>query len=147
MAKDNKQLTFKIVTAERLVMSEEAIQATIPTADGEITVLPMHAPLVSVLVPGVIEYKKSDGSIELAAVSGGFVEVFNNQIVVMADTAERAEEIDEKRAEEARKKAEEAIQNLKDIDEVKFADFSSVIAREMARTKAAQKWRKLKKFD
>jgi F-type H+-transporting ATPase subunit epsilon len=125
-------------------MSEDVMQATIPTTEGEITVLPMHSPLVSVLAPGVVEYKRQDGSLGLASVSGGFIEVFDNQVVVMADTAERAEEIDEKRAEEARQKAEEAIQNMKDVDEVKFADFSSVIAREMARTKAVQKWRKLK---
>lgn len=144
MSKNNKKLNFKIVTAERVVMSDEAIQATIPTAEGEITVLPMHAPLISVLVPGVIEYKNISGEIQLASVSGGFVEVLNNQVVIMADTAERAEEVDEVRAEEARKKAEEAIQNIKDFDEVRFASISSVIARELARTKAAQKWKKLK---
>ena len=144
MSKNNKILNFKIVTAERVVMSEEATQATIPTAEGEITVLPMHAPLVSVLVPGVIEYKNASGEIQLASVSGGFVEVLNNQVVIMADTAERAEEVDEKRAEEARKKAEEAIKDIKDFDEVSFANISSVIAREMARTKAVQKWKKLK---
>ncbi|MDO8261439.1 MAG: F0F1 ATP synthase subunit epsilon [Candidatus Magasanikbacteria bacterium] len=141
----NKHLNFNVVTAERVVMSEEATQVTIPTSEGEITVLPMHSPLVTILAPGVIEFKKPNGETELAAVSGGFVEVLNDRVVILADTAERAEEIDLARAEEARQKAEAAIQDMQEYDDVKFADFRAVMAREMARTKAAQKWRHLKK--
>ena len=144
MSKDKKQLNFRIVTGEGPVMAEAVTQVTIPTLEGEITVLPSHTPLVSVLVPGVVELKKADGSIELASVSGGFIEVLRNKVVVLADTAERAAEIDEARADEARAKAEKAIEDLKDVDEQKFADFSAVIARELARTRAAQKWRKIK---
>jgi F-type H+-transporting ATPase subunit epsilon len=141
---DKKRIKFEIATPERVVLKEEIFQVTVPTEEGEITVLPKHSPLVSILKPGVLEIKKVDGEIEIMSVSGGFVEVLLNKIVVLADTAERAEEIDLDRAEEARKKAEESLKNLRSVDASQFASLSAMIEKELARTRTAKKWRNLR---
>lgn len=143
MATDKKTIKFEIVTPERVVLKEEVLQATIPTQSGEITILPDHIPLVSILNPGVIELKKLSGENEVISVSGGFVEVLKNKIVILADTAELAVELDEQRIEEAKKKAEE-MKKWKDIDAVQFAEISGLIEKQLARSKAVKRWRNLK---
>ncbi len=141
---DQKRIKFEIATPERVVLKDEILQVTIPTTEGDITILPKHSPLVSILKPGVLELKKIDGSIEIISVSGGFVEVLLNKTIILADTAERAEEIDLERAEEARKRAEESLKNLRDIDATQFANLSAQIEKELARTRSARKWRNLR---
>ncbi len=141
---DQKRIKFEIATPERVVLKDEILQVTVPTTEGDITILPKHSPLVSILKPGVLELKKIDGSIEIISVSGGFVEVLLNKTIILADTAERAEEIDLERAEEARKRAEESLKNLRDIDATQFANLSAQIEKELARTRSARKWRNLK---
>ena len=137
-------IKFEIVTPERVVLKEDVAQVTAPTRQGEITVLPGHIPLVATLAPGVIEIKKLDGEPEIISVSGGFIEVLKNKVVILADTAERGHEIDEKRAEEARKRAEDMKKGAEKFDHIQFAETSALIAKEMARVKAAKKWRKIK---
>ncbi len=139
-----KTIKFEIVTPERVVLKETITQVTVPTRAGEITVLPKHIPLVSILKPGVIEVKKEDDTLEVMSVSGGFIEVLRDKVVVLADTAERAEEIDVDRAEEARKRAEETKKNIIHKDDVRFADLSAKIEVELARTKAVKRWKKIK---
>jgi F-type H+-transporting ATPase subunit epsilon len=141
---DQKRIKFEIATPERVVLKDEILQVTVPTTEGDITILPKHSPLVSILKPGVLELKKIDGSIEIISVSGGFVEVLLNKTIILADTAERADEIDLERAEEARKRAEESLKNLRDIDATQFANLSAQIEKELARTRSARKWRNLK---
>lgn len=140
----HKTIKFEIVTPERIVLKEEAMQVTVPTKDGVITVLPHHIPLISILKPGVVEIKTITGEREVMAVSGGFVEVLRNKIVVLADTAERAEEIDIERAEEARKRAEEIKKDMAKQDDVQFAAIAAKIEKEFARTSAVGRWRKIK---
>jgi len=137
-------MKFEIVTPERIVLKEEIQQVTAPTRDGEITVLPGHIPLVATLLPGVIEIKKSDGTLEIMSVSGGFIEVLKDKVVILADTAERAEEIDVDRAREARERARKTKENAEKLDNVDFADVSARIAKELARTKAVKRWKKIK---
>ncbi|MBM3944094.1 MAG: F0F1 ATP synthase subunit epsilon [SAR202 cluster bacterium] len=102
--------TFKleIVTAERLVYSEDVSSLVAPGADGELGILPNHAPLLTLLKPGEMRVRK-EGEETLMAVSGGFMEVMGNKVTILADTAERDEEIDLARAEEALKRAKERI--------------------------------------
>lgn len=135
-------IKFEIVTPERTVMKDIITQVTVPTKEGEITVLPKHIPLVSILAPGVIELVNEAGEKKIMAVSGGFVEVLHNKVVILADSAERAEEINEERAEEARMRAEEARKNPKFED--KYANVSAAIAKELARTKAVRRWKGIK---
>ena len=141
---DQKTIKFEIVTPEREVLKEEVAQVTVPTKSGEITILPNHIPLVSVLAPGVIEVKLADGNYEVMAVSGGFIEVLKHKVVILADTAERAAEIDISRAEEARARAEKIRETLEKVDQVQFANIAGKIAKEMARTRAANRWRRIK---
>ena len=101
-------ILFEIVTAERLVSSEEVDVVVAPGAAGELAVLPHHAPLLTVLRPGEIRVVK-DGEDSYIAVSGGFMEVMGDKVTILADTAERADEIDLERAEEALKLAQERI--------------------------------------
>jgi len=139
-----KTIKFEIVTPEKVVLKEKILQATVPTASGEITILPDHIPLVSILQPGVLEVKKEDGTSEIMSVSGGFIEVLKDKIVILADTAERAEELDEERIKAARKLAEENKKNAKFQEDVEFTDIAVRLEKELARERALSKWRKLK---
>lgn len=140
-----KIIKFEIVTPEKVVLKENITQITVPTTSGEITVLPEHIPLVSVLVPGVIDVRREDGSLEILSVSGGFIEVLRDKVVILADTAERAEELDPERVDQARIKAEKSKAEAKTFDQERFANISAVLAKELARSKAIEKWRRLKK--
>lgn len=137
-------IKFEIVTPERVVLKEEITQVTVPTRMGEITVLPGHIPLVSSLEPGVIEIVRPDNKREVMSVSGGFIEVLKNKVVILADTAERAEEIDETRAEAARARAKKTIEDIRHLDRESFTGLSAKIAKELARTKAARRWKRIK---
>lgn len=144
---DNKIIKFEIVTPERVVLKEEITQITLPTRAGEITVLPNHIPLVSSLLPGVIQIKKKNGEEEVISISGGFLEVLKDKVVILADAAERAEEIDMARAEEGRKRAEELKKQARSGDQVNFTEVNAAIERALARTKAVKRWRKLKNLE
>jgi len=137
------RLKFELVTPERVVMREEVLQVSVPTASGEITVLPNHIPLVSILRAGVVELKKTDGTLEVMSVSGGVLEVLAGKIVLLADTAERAHELDESRIKEARAKAEK----LKIEDQMDFADVTAMVEKELAREKAIRRWKKIKNIE
>lgn len=140
----DKLIKFEIVTPERTVFSDEVLQVIVPTQEGEITVLPNHSPLVCQIKPGVLELKKPDGKMEVAFVAGGFIEVLHDKVVVLADSAERAEEIDLAKVEEARARAEEAMKRVRADDDEEFAAISAQLERELARTRAAKRWRNIK---
>ena len=137
MAAENK-IKFKIVTPERTVYEAEIDQVTLPTQDGEITVLAHHIPLISVLQAGALVAKK-DGEEIAMAVSGGMVEVRKNELTILADTAERAEEIDVKRAEEARARAEKLKEEKIRADETGYATAAAILEKNLARIKVARK--------
>src|SRR5882672_5818351 len=99
-------LRVQIVTAEREVYAEDAVDMVV--APGAVGVLPRHAPLLTTLLPGMVRIKKG-GTEEAMAVGGGFLQVARDQVLILADTAERADEIDEARAEEGRRRARETI--------------------------------------
>jgi F-type H+-transporting ATPase subunit epsilon len=99
----------EVVTNERIVLSETDVEmVSAPGSDGMLGILPNHAPLVTTLSAGELRIKKG-GSEQTMVVFGGFMEVLPDKVIVLADVAEKVEEIDVQRAEEARKRAEEAI--------------------------------------
>ena len=102
------KMQLDIVTAERLVSSDQVDVLVAPGGDGELAILPHHAPLLTTLKPGEMRVVK-DGEESYIAVSGGFLEVIGNTVTVLADTAERADEIDVERSEEALRRAQERI--------------------------------------
>lgn len=135
-------LNFKLVTPERTLFEEEVASVTLPTMEGEITVLPGHIPLVATLKPGVAELKRPDGTIEDVAVSGGFIQVApNNRVTVLADTAERGEELTLDVIEKARQRAEDLMQQKKFADETSFAEAAAALERELARYKTVVRHR------
>ena len=138
-------IKFEIVTPEKVLTKEMVKSITTPTREGIITVLPRHIPLVGILVPGIIEYKKENDEIGMMSVSGGFIEVLRDKVVILADTAERAEEIDLERAEEARKKAEKIKEKAEDQSDVDFAGITAQLEKELARVKVAKKWRNIRR--
>src|SRR5438105_13345418 len=101
-------LHVEIVTAERELYNGEANLVSAPGSEGRLGILPRHAALLTTLAPGDLRIELN-GAEEPLFVSGGFLEVSNNQATVLADTAEHAEEIDQARAEEARRRAQERL--------------------------------------
>ena len=102
------EMKLEIVTAERVVYSEDVSVLVAPGSDGELGVLPGHAPLLTTLAPGEIKVTK-DGEESFMVVSGGFLEVLGNKVTILANTAEHADEIDEDRAEAALQRAQERV--------------------------------------
>jgi F-type H+-transporting ATPase subunit epsilon len=136
-------MKFKIVTPEKTIYENEILQVSIPTLQGEITVMPNHIPLVSVLQAGELKIKDKDGD-HIMAVSGGFLEVkANNELIILADNAERADDIDLDRAEQARQRAEEQMAKAKGEENVDFAKLQAIMDREMNRIRVGKKYRKL----
>ena len=131
------KLKFKIVTPERLLIEEEIDQVTLPTSEGQITVMKDHLPLVSTLAPGELVMKTGSKETPLA-VSGGFIEVRDNTVTVLADTAERIEELDLARAEEARKKAETLLKT-RTIEHDDYALMQARLEKELARLRVGRK--------
>lgn len=129
---------LEIATPERIVFSDDVTSVSLPTLDGEITVLANHVPIVTVLKAGELVIRR-EGSATPFAVSGGFVEVSGNKLRILADSAERFDEIDEQRAEEARQRAEELKSKVADDEE--FAGLSAKIERELARLHVVRKYR------
>jgi F-type H+-transporting ATPase subunit epsilon len=107
MAGDSIQLV--IVTPERQLLSEPVTEVQLPGADGYLGVLPGHAPLITELGIGELTYRSSAGQTGILAVIRGFAEVLPDRVSVLAENAERAEDIDVKRAQEALKRAQERI--------------------------------------
>lgn len=132
------RIKFKIVTPEKTVYEDAIDQLTLPTAEGEITVLPNHIPLISVLASGELVAKKNGEEIAMA-VSGGMAEVRKNEITILADTAERAEEIDLARAEEARLRAEKLKEEKIRVDETEYATAAAILEKNLARIRVARK--------
>lgn len=102
-------LTLEIVTAERVVLTDNNVDMVIaPSVDGEVGILPNHAPLLTILQVGELRLKKGADE-QSIIVAGGFLEVLNDKVTILADVAERSEEIDVAAAEGARTRAQEAI--------------------------------------
>ncbi len=125
----------EIVTAERVVLSDEVDQVNAPTKDGRVGILPRHAPLLTILDIGELDIIKGDVRTPFA-VTGGFMEVLPNRVTILADAAERADEIDEARAEEARRRAEEQIAQRRSDQDMALAE--AELRRAIIRLKVAQ---------
>jgi F-type H+-transporting ATPase subunit epsilon len=134
-------LHFELVTPERLVFKVEADKITLPTKEGEITILPHHIPLVAVLVAGIARITNK-GVEEEVAVSGGFIEVLaNDSVRVLADTAERGEELNLDSIRVAKERAEEAMKKAIDKDDAAYTAAAAMMERELARERLARRAR------
>ena len=127
-----------IVTAERLVFSQDADIVMVPGVEGEMGILPHHEPIMTMIKPGEVLVRKGTEEYSMA-VSGGFLEVTPDHITILADAAERADEIDIARAEAAKKRAEEKLTNR--TAETDAANAEASLRRALARIKVAEKRR------
>ena len=133
-------IRLKVVTPEKTVVEQEIYQATLPVLGGEVTLLPRHVPYIGALRAGEIILRETVGGEESSlATSGGFVEFHDDVLSILADTAERAEEIDLARAEEARKRAEDLKKERVTMDDEEYARTAAMIEKEMARVKVARR--------
>jgi F-type H+-transporting ATPase subunit epsilon len=130
-------LTVEIVTNERIVFSETDVEmVSAPGSEGMLGILPNHAPLVTMLSAGELRIMKG-GSEQSMVVFGGFMEVLPDKVIVLADVAEKVEEIDVQRAEEARKRAEDAI--ARGGDRTDLAAAEARLSRAQVRIKVGQR--------
>jgi F-type H+-transporting ATPase subunit epsilon len=130
-------LTVEIVTPERVVYSQEGVDVLIvPGIEGELGVLPLHAPLLTQIQPGVMRIVKGEEETTMA-ITGGFIEVRENRVTILADAAERGEEIDVARAEAARRQAEEHLAAREEAADMAQAE--AALMRALIRLKAAER--------
>lgn len=133
------KLHYQIVTPDRVVQEGDADLVTVMTSMGEISVLPNHIPLLALMRAGEMRIV-NNGVETLLATSTGLFEVRDgSSIVVLADTAERSEELELEAIEVAKKKAEDALKNLRNSNDVSFADAAAHLERELARYRVAMK--------
>jgi F-type H+-transporting ATPase subunit epsilon len=128
-----------VVSAEASIFSGEAKFVALPGESGELGILPKHTPLITRIKPGAVRIEKADGTEEFVFVAGGILEVQPNVVTVLADTAIRGKDLDEAKAEEAKKKAEEALSN-KDAA-IDYAAAQAELASAVAQLAAIRKLR------
>lgn len=129
-----RSLKLEVVTPERIVLSTEVDSLILPGVLGYLGVLPGHAPLVTQLTPGVVFYR-SRGEEKRLAVSGGLAEITGEKVLLLADTAEKAEEIDVERAKRAKERAEQRLKERPPGVDIGRAE--AALKRAIARLKAA----------
>jgi len=132
---NSDRLTLELATPVRLAVAETVDEVVAPGIEGYFGVLPGHAPFLTTLGIGEVMYRAGRDERYLA-VSGGFAEVRNDKVIVLADTAERPEEIDRARAERARARAEQRLSG-RSQDDVDFARAAAALARALARLQVA----------
>jgi len=136
-------LKLDVVTAERIVYSEDVDAVIAPGVEGQLGILPHHAPLMTILQAGELVVRRG-GEEDTLAISGGFLEVRPDRVIVLADSAERAEEIDTERAEAAKKRAEQRL--LEKTAETDTARIEAALRRAMARLTVAEKIKRRRKL-
>ena len=138
---NTKTFRLEIVSAERSLFSGEANFVVVPGVDGELGIFPNHTPLLTKIKPGTLKFHAKEESEEtLFFVAGGFLEVQPTVVTVLADTVIRGEEIDQARAEESKKKAEEAISKAPE-DKIALATAQAELSYAMAELRTLQKYK------
>jgi len=134
-------MKVKMVTPERILFQDDAVSVTAMTIEGQVTILPGHIGLISVLAPGEIVLRRNEQDATPVVVSGGFIEVTESQVTILADTAEHVHELDLDRA----KKAVELAQSLmkeKKFDLKEYETLKTNLDKHRVRVSAFTKWRK-----
>ena len=141
------QISFELITPEGLKFHSDVYEVMLPTPQGQIAVLPNHSPLVTIVSPGIISIRKrqeeGDDKLENLATSGGFSQIDGRRVRLLADTAERADDIDELKAKEALERARELQKTAK--DQVALADATTLLEQNMARLKVAERRRRTRR--
>ncbi|MFN3829311.1 MAG: F0F1 ATP synthase subunit epsilon [Tepidimonas ignava] len=126
-------IQVEVVSAEESIFSGPARFVALPGEAGELGILPGHVPLITRIKPGAVRIEKADGEEEFVFVAGGILEVQPKLVTVLSDTAIRGKDLDEAKANEARKAAEEALKNAKsDVDLAKAQSELAIMAAQIA---------------
>jgi len=141
-------IKFKIVTPEKVIYENDQIeQITAPTSTGEITILPNHTTLITILNPGELVFKEKE-QMHHFAVAGGFLEVKeNNEVMILADNVEHVDQIDIDRAQLAKEKAVAQMAEIKNREDVDYARIQAIIDKETNRIRLGNKYRRLPKSE
>lgn len=134
-------LRFKMVTPVTTIFEQDVTGVSLPTLLGEITVLPNHTELVSILVPGELTVRTVEKNFPMA-VSGGVIEVTNNTLYVLADSAQHATDIDISAAEDRTKQLEQDLSDRSQLDLTTYSLLQRQLEEERAKLKVGKKWRK-----
>jgi F-type H+-transporting ATPase subunit epsilon len=134
-----ERLTLELATPTRMVVAETVDEVVVPGSEGYFGVLPGHAPLLATLGIGELTYRIGRDERHVA-VAGGFAEVRNDKVIVLADTAERPQDIDRARAERARDRAEQRLSG-RSQDEIDYARAGAALARALTRIQVAGRGR------
>ena len=133
MVDSTHTIRVDVVSAEELIFSGEARFVALPGESGELGIYPRHTPLITRIRPGSVRIETADGNEEFVFVAGGILEVQPNVVTVLSDTAIRGKDLDEEKANEARRSAEEALKNAKsDIDLAKAQSELAIMAAQLA---------------
>ena len=137
-------IKLEVVTAERVVYTEDVDTVIAPGIEGQLGILPHHAPLMTILQSGELIVRRGSDE-DIMAISGGFLEVRPDRVIVLADQAERAEEIDAARAEAAKQRAEERLRErgTEGFDETRA---EAALRRAVARVTVAEKIKRRRKL-
>ena len=138
-------IRLEIVTAERVVYTEDVDTVIAPGMEGQLGILPNHAPLMTILQSGEILARRGAEE-DIMAISGGFLEVRPDRVIILADSAERAEEIDEARAEAAKQRAEERLKERGVKPDLDTARVEASLRRAMSRLSVLEKVKRRRKL-
>jgi F-type H+-transporting ATPase subunit epsilon len=127
-------LHLQIITPEKTVFDDEVDQVSLPTTTGEITVLPHHTGLITSIEPGALVFKKHQRETHMAA-GFGFAQIGNNNVKVLVDLATPEEEIEEKKIEEAKRQAEEALKMRHTLSEEEYATAAANLQKALIQLK------------
>jgi F-type H+-transporting ATPase subunit epsilon len=137
-------MQLEIVTPEKIIYRGDVNQITVDTADGRIAILPHHLNLFTKVKPGELILKVGDKD-QVLAITGGFLEVSNNTVTILADYAVHAEDVDVQKALEAQKRAEELLKKKEgQLSDTEYADLQGALGRAILELKIADKFRKRK---
>ncbi len=134
------QFVLKVITPEEEIFNGEVNELTVETPQGEIGILPHHADLMTQIVPGELKIKKA-GKVTRMATGAGLLQIVKNEVSILTDLAEDASTIDEKKAEEARKRAQDALEHK--LSDEEYADTVALLQRSLAQLKVKRRHRQV----
>ena len=130
-------LEFELISPDRTLLKSKVWKVILPTSQGQITVLSKHIPLITKLIPGEVIIQKTQSAREYCVITGGFAEITGKKVRILADAAEHAQDIDEAKAEKAKRNAQKIIRETK--NQVEFNEANAALERAIARLKVARK--------
>ncbi len=144
-------ISLKILTPEKFIYQDDVLEVSLPTESGEVSILPDHAPLVSIIKTGEIRIRKEENSdVVPLSIASGILEVRpsfkidnkKTEIIILASTSEFASDIDIERSQQAYNRAQKAMEEKENLSDIDFAKLQAVIDKELNRINVSKKWRR-----